>query len=321
MLQYLTHPLVLAGSGVAWLLFGRKKPVKLAAGEFVVTLDQGLSEADAHKILQQLLYCTDCNTLDASAQQLSSLGYPLSAQELRSRSAQVRAAMPKPVSPCAGFDPSLDSATCASVMNALQTGKNPADLVAFAASIAGRYPRAAQVLRAQAAVLQASMPAATPASPVDAAAAVTENIATDVAEAAITAGKIPGVTAAPQGNSRHVIAEQEQTGQEQVSGKIGIAPIPVGNSLHVVPEQEQTGATGPSAYVLIRASDKVKPDSLAKIGSGQKTVTSQLELVALNPEMRSSDGMIREFLPGQKVRIPGEWVERLKQRGFAVETP
>lgn len=323
MFELLMHPVVLCASGLAWLLLRKPRAAAQPApaagpGELLVTLDMGAPPPVRDKVLSEIVYGRDPSALDGSAAELASLGYPLCARELRARAATLRARQPAPVSPCAAIDPSLDSATCQSVLNALQTSKTPEDLLTFAASIQAKYPQAAAVLSAQASALQAAQapaataPAAAPTAPSSAAPAGDAGAAVQtVAEGAL--GQIAADVAMAAG---------------RVAPFQG-APDPTSRAAHQVPEQEQTGAGAQSAalaplarppgghYVKIRSSDKVHPDNLAKMGSGGNR-NAHLSLYARNPHLVGADGTVSSFATGAEVAIPDDWAGRLRERGFEV---
>ena len=75
----------------------------------------------------------------------------------------------------------------------------------------------------------------------------------------------------------------------------------------------------PATYVVLRPSDRVWPETLAKIGSGNRKNLSQL--VALNPHLvSSSSGVWQHLVPGDEVCIPPAWVDNMRARGFLVKS-
>jgi len=109
-------------------------------------------------------------------------------------------------------------------------------------------------------------------------------------------------------------AEDEVVAQAQQAAPMG-AP-PVSTTGPILSDRMAPMRLKPSAYVVIRPSDRAWPATLAKIGSGNKRSFDQL--VALNPHLVSSSGAWPQLYPGDEVNVPSDWVGNLTKKGFEV---
>jgi hypothetical protein len=107
------------------------------------------------------------------------------------------------------------------------------------------------------------------------------------------------------------IAMQEQAMQQAAAEQAVVdQPNP--------PDRRAASRPRPSMYVVIRTTDSVWPQKIAKIGSGNKHNFDQL--IAMNPHLVSPSGAWRQMFPGDEVCIPPEWVDNLRARGFLVKS-
>jgi hypothetical protein len=212
----------------------------------------------------------------------------LAANELRSRAATLRAKLPAAPSPCADIDPSLDARTCAAVKNAIWYGRDPAALESFAATLRGVSPNAANLLSQRAVSLREA-----------------------AAKAAPPAGETPNAQAAPAAGPDLVAPIEKNVAAD--------AAAQVVEDIAAVAGDEPPGPSRARGhYVTIRATDRIRSDNLAKIGSGGEK-NAHLKLIGGNPHLAAASGVLPEFLPaGSEVSIPSLWAGRLRERGFAV---
>jgi hypothetical protein len=117
--------------------------------------------------------------------------------------------------------------------------------------------------------------------------------------------------------SDQALAEQAQA-EDEVSEQAqpALAPPPMHATGPLLSDRQAPMRLKPSAYVVIRPSDRAWPQTISKIGSGNKR--SFDHLVALNPHLVSTSGAWPQLYPGDEVNVPSNWAENLTRKGFEV---
>jgi hypothetical protein len=161
-------PLALAAIGAVAALALSKKKGAPASGTF--TTDAHIPPAVEQQVLGAIANEKDPSQLLMEATQLNAQGYPLAANALRMRAAELTPGAPLPDPQ--GLDGNMDPTTRAAVLHALATESDANKLMTFAGTIQLQYPIAAGLLVAKAQALgggvpQGVAPPGTPAVSVD----------------------------------------------------------------------------------------------------------------------------------------------------------
>lgn len=298
-------PLLLAGGA---LLFVTQASRPHAHDSRLVELDASMPPPLAAEVRETLVHERDPAKLETYAIGLG-LEYPHAAYELRYQAWILRgrqgpapayqpAPQPLPVPApnvrdpgCEWLDTTIDNATCRAVLHALQVSTDPAELDAFATTIP-QFPVAGSALRAKAALLRGAQPGPAPAPAPD----------PGTVEHNPPPPPVPPTPAPPKGVAPGTVAGTA-TGQSPVDI--------VGEDQG--PKRQKTGW-----YVVIRASDKVFPPKLAKIGSGSEQNAEFVRLQGMNPHLIGPAQVLASFRPGDEVAVPEGWAKKLAERGFEV---
>jgi hypothetical protein len=178
-------PILIAaiGAGVALAASSSKKKGPPKSGSY--ELDTNLPADSVKQVLGAIANVTDPDALAKYADQMQQAGFPLAADALRQRAAELRAHAPPGPAPQPSngvtppgppppplpspekvlWDGNLDDATRAAVLQAIASESDPSKLQAFADSIAAQFPLAAEALRARALALPQAQPAPAPPGP------------------------------------------------------------------------------------------------------------------------------------------------------------
>ena len=151
-------PLLLGGAIAAVAAVAASKKPPTSAN---VELDANMPPALEQQVLSALANETDPNKLMALSQSLRNQGYPLAANALATRAAQLNVA-PRPA-PVPALDPGMDPQMMAAVLQALASETDPNKLAQFGQSIAAQYPIASALLLSKARALGYAPPPPTPA--------------------------------------------------------------------------------------------------------------------------------------------------------------
>jgi hypothetical protein len=206
--------------------------------------------------------------------------------------------------PCGGLDGNLTPEQCAQIQAALSAPDASMAQVLVGQFPGSTYPLANGTLATKVVLAQMGAGASVPAPPPSAAQAG-------------AAGPPMIVDSAPPNAVPFTQGEVNQpTIDAAISQAADLSP-PVGEV-----------SSSPAAYVpirprgywhvAIRATDKVWPASLAKMGSSAQS-GALAQLTQMNPHLSAgSPPVLESFHAGDEVNVPGAWTDNLIKRGFKV---